>query len=607
MPSAADAPAVEPAGPGAAALGVECSILGKRWQMRAADDRAVIALAQRHALPEPLARVLAARGVGCEDAETFLAPSLRVLLPDPSVLKDMERAAERLAAAVRSGEATAVLADYDVDGATASAVLRRALAQAGLPTRLYVPDRLAEGYGPNVEAFKRLKGEGVSLVVTVDCGIGAHVPLATAAAAGLDVIVVDHHQPGPGLPPAFAVINPKRLDEDGRLSHLAACGVAFLLAVAVNRALRRAGWFASRPEPDLLGLLDLVALGTVCDLVPLTGLNRAFVRQGLQVFARRGNPGLRALADLAGLNGPPSAYDLAFVLGPRINAGGRVGRASDGARLLALDDQTEALALARGLDQFNRERQRIEQAVFDDALARLTGTADADDGAPIWAEGAGWHAGVVGIVASRLVERFQRPSIVIARDGDLATASCRSVPGFDIGAAIHAADAAGLLIKGGGHAMAGGFTTDGDRLSSLRAFLAARWSTVADDRPAPVLDLDGVLAVPAASASLLAALAGAAPFGIGNPEPRFVLSEVRVARLAVIKNAHIGCTLTDAAGGRIEAFAFRAASGALGRALRNHAGQPLHVAGRITAAPGGGKARVTIDDAAFVMGMPAIA
>ncbi len=581
-----------------AALGVERSLLGRRWQLRPACDRTVIALAQRHDLPEPLARVLAARGIDCDDASAFLAPTLRALLPDPLRLRDMEAAAARLAAAVQTGERVAVFADYDVDGATASAVLRRFLAAAGLASRVYVPDRLTEGYGPNTEALLRLHAEGVTLVITVDCGIGAHEPLAAAASAGLDVIVVDHHQPGPALPRARAVINPKRLDEDGSLGHLAACGVAFLLAVAVNRCLRRAGWFAGRPEPDLLGLLDLVALGTVCDLVPLTGINRAFVRQGLQVLARRRNAGLRALADVAGLKARPSAYDLAFVLGPRINAGGRVGRAADGARLLALDDDAEARMLASGLDRFNRERQAIEQSVFDDALVRLSGTGR-DDDALVWVEGAGWHAGVVGIVASRLVERCHRPSIVVARDGDLATASCRSVPGFDIGAAINAAAAAGLLIKGGGHAMAGGFATDAGRCAALKDFLAARWSAVASDRPAPVLDLDGVLGLKAASAPLLSALEGAAPFGIGNPEPRFALSAVRITRLAVIKDAHIGLTLADAGGGRIEAFAFRAAQTALGRALHGHTGQTLHVAGRIGNPASGGRIRLTIDDAAF--------
>ena len=581
-----------------AALGVERSLLGRRWQLRPACDRTVIALAQRHDLPEPLARVLAARGIDCDDASAFLAPTLRALLPDPLRLRDMEAAAARLAAAVQTGERVAVFANYDVDGATASAVLRRFLAAAGLASRVYVPDRLTEGYGPNTAALLRLHAEGVTLVITVDCGIGAHEPLAAAAAAGLDVIVVDHHQPGPALPRARAVINPKRLDEDGSLGHLAACGVAFLLAVAVNRCLRRAGWFAGRPEPDLLWLLDLVALGTVCDLVPLTGINRAFVRQGLQVLARRRNAGLRALADVAGLKARPSAYDLAFVLGPRINAGGRVGRAADGARLLALDDDAEARMLASGLDRFNRERQAIEQSVFDDALVRLSGTGR-DDDALVWVEGAGWHAGVVGIVASRLVERCHRPSIVVARDGDLATASCRSVPGFDIGAAINAAAAAGLLIKGGGHTMAGGFTTDAGRCAALKDFLAARWSTVASDRPAPVLDLDGVLGLKAASAPLLSALEGAAPFGIGNPEPRFALSAVRITRLAVIKDAHIGLTLADGGGGRIEAFAFRAAQTALGRALHGHTGQTLHVAGRIGNPAAAGRIRLTIDDAAF--------
>ena len=397
-----------------AALGERLSLTGRRWSLTPIDERLAAALAQHHGLPEIVARVLAARGVGLGEVESFLAPKLRDLLPDPCRLKDMRAGAERLAAAITGGERIAVFGDYDVDGATAAALLLRFLSALGAPARLYVPDRLREGYGPNAPALLELRRQGVSLVVTVDCGIAAHDPLAAAAAAGLDVIVVDHHLGRESLPPAIAVINPKRLDDTGGLEHLAAVGVAFLLAVDVNRLLRQAGWYAGRAEPDLRQWLDLVALGTVCDMVPLCGVNRAFVAQGLAIMARRGNAGLRAIGDVAGLAGPPGARDLGFAIGPRINAGGRVGQADLGARLLATDDPDEAVLLARRLDALNRERQAIEQAVMNGALAQL------GDGGPyplLWAAAEGWHPGVVGIVASRLVERFRRPAVVIGLDG----------------------------------------------------------------------------------------------------------------------------------------------------------------------------------------------
>ncbi len=389
-----------PADSGAASsfLGVEHSLKGKRWRLQAVDERKAQALAQRLQLPEIVGRILAGRGVELDDAGSFLDPTLRETLPDPSRFKDMDAGAARLARAVMEGERVAVFGDYDVDGATSAAVLCRFFSAVGSGARIYVPDRLKEGYGPNAEALLRLKDEGVSVVITVDCGINAHDALDTAAAAGLDVVVVDHHAADSRLPAAAAVINPNRLDEPGTFGHLAAVGVSFLLAVAVNRALRTAGWYGDRPEPDLRQWLDLVALGTICDMVPLKGVNRAFVVQGLKVMARRTNAGLRALADLTGQNQPPEAYHAGFVFGPRINAGGRVGKSELGARLLATDDADEAMALARQLDAFNGDRQRIEAEVLEQALSLVAEQGGRDDGPPlIVAAGEGWHPGVLGI------------------------------------------------------------------------------------------------------------------------------------------------------------------------------------------------------------------
>ena len=583
-----------------AALGERLSLTGRRWSLTPIDERLAAALAQHHGLPEIVARVLAARGVGLGEVESFLAPKLRDLLPDPCRLKDMRAGAERLAAAITGGEHIAVFGDYDVDGATAAALLLRFLSALGAPARLYVPDRLREGYGPNAPALLELRRQGVSLVVTVDCGIAAHDPLAAAAAAGLDVIVVDHHLGRESLPPAIAVINPKRLDDTGGLEHLAAVGVAFLLAVDVNRLLRQAGWYAGRAEPDLRQWLDLVALGTVCDMVPLCGVNRAFVAQGLAIMARRGNAGLRAIGDVAGLAGPPGARDLGFAIGPRINAGGRVGQADLGARLLATDDPDEAVLLARRLDALNRERQAIEQAVMNGALAQL---ADDRGAQPLlWAAAEGWHPGVVGIVASRLVERFRRPAVVIGLDGGRAVGSGRSVPGFDLGSAVNAAARAGLLIKGGGHAMAAGFTAIASRLDELFAFLAERLAIDAAtaDRLGG-LAIDGVLSLRGAAALPASVLAALAPFGPGHPEPRFVVEAVRLGHVRPVGRQHLCCGLIDGAGARLQAIAFRCVDSPLGRALAGHAGMALHLAGRLQTRHDR-ELQLVIDDAASPLG-----
>lgn len=568
-----------------ALLGVAHSLAGKRWQTRLTDSRLGLALAQQLDCPELVGRVLAGRGVTPGDAERFLSPSLRAELPDPSGFKDMDRAVARLQRALAGGEPIAVFADYDVDGACSAALLARFLRAVGAEPRVYVPDRLSEGYGPNRAALKHLQAEGTRVVVCVDCGTTAFDALEAAAGRGLDVIVVDHHEAEPRLPPAAAVVNPNRLDADSGCGELAAVGVTFLLVVALNRALRAAGRYAgARGEPDLLAWLDLVALGTVCDVAPLTGLNRALVAQGLKVLARRGNVGLAALADAARLDERPTAYHLGFVLGPRINAGGRVGEAGLGARLLTGEDAGEAARLAARLEACNDERRELEASVLEAALAEAEGEAGGGgDGPLVFAAGPGWHPGVLGIVASRLQERYDRPAVVIGLD-DAGTGkgSGRSVPGVDLGSAVIAARQAGLLREGGGHAMAAGLTVDAARLAELRAFLAERIGrALAGAAAQPALRIDGLIQPGAATAELVQALERLAPYGVGNPEPRFAVPNAQVVRAEVVGRDHVRCILTGADGRRLKAIAFRAADGPLGRGLMNARGQSLHLAGRL--------------------------
>jgi len=589
---------------GEAFLGVEHSLAGKRWRLRLADERAALMLSQRMEVPEIVGRILAARGVTPEEGADFLDPSLRHYMPDPTSLHDMEAAATRIHKALRDGETIAVFGDYDVDGATSCALLLRFLNAVGGTVIFYVPDRMAEGYGPNEGAMKTLHEQGAGLVITVDCGITAFEPLAAAAAMGLDVIVVDHHEAEPVLPEAHAVVNPKRLDESGELGHLAAVGVAFLLVVAVNRVLRDEGWYGEgRPEPELMQWLDLVALGTVCDVVPLTGLNRAYVAQGIKVLAGRGNAGLVALADVAGIKEKPGGYHLGFVLGPRVNAGGRVGRADLGTRLLSCDDSQAAREMAAELDAFNQERRAIEAGVLEAATLQIEQAASPD---PIlFAAGEGWHPGVIGIVAGRLKERFNRPVCVFALDkGEKGEAkgSGRSLPGVDLGAAVIAARQAELLINGGGHAMAAGMTVAGDRFGELKEFLVQRvgGGEAGAGIPAPELKFDGALSLAGATQELVTLLERAAPFGPGNAEPRFVMSHVNVAKADVVGENHVRCFLSDAGGGRLKAIAFRSLETPLGQALLNNRGEALHVAGRLRDDSWQGRARVQlmIDDAA---------
>ncbi|GER07122.1 single-stranded-DNA-specific exonuclease RecJ [Iodidimonas muriae] len=585
------------------ALDVQHSLGGRAWRLRPCDERLAVHLSQQFELEDMVGRVLAGRGVTPEDAPVFLSPSLRSSLPDPSVLKDMDVAADRIAAAIAGGEQLAVFGDYDVDGATSSALLKKFMDAVGGRLRIYIPDRITEGYGPNSTALAQLASEGVGLVITVDCGTLSYEPLAAAAKMGLEVIVVDHHKAESELPTALAVVNPNRLDEDGNLGQLAAVGVTFLLVVAVNRALRRAGWYtADRLEPDLLAWLDVVALGTVCDVVPLTGPNRALVAQGLKVMARRDNIGLAALADVARMDAAPAVYHLGFLLGPRVNAGGRVGEADLGARLLTTHDPALARSLAEQLDLYNSERQALEADVQAQALASVLSEKNGEDPHPVvFASGEGWHPGVIGIVASRLTDRFGRPSVVIAIDeaGD-AKGSARSIPGVDIGAAIIEAARRGHITKGGGHAMAAGLSARADQLPALRAFLE-EWleARVEKARAGRVLDLDGVLSLKGCTLDLVKALEALAPFGMGNPAPRFALPSVELVRCDMVGRGHVRCIFAGSGGGRLKAVAFRVADQELGEALLKGIGKRFHVAGRLKIDDWGAKPRVemTIDDA----------
>ena len=595
-----------PPKPGLAAfLGVVRSLGGKRWRQRSGDDRLGLALAQRLGIPEVMGRIIAARGVEADAVDRYLAPTLRDFLPDPSRLKDMDAAVARLARAVEGNEQIAIFGDYDVDGATSSALLQRYLTALGARVRVYIPDRRLEGYGPNSAAFATLKQEGATLVVTVDCGTTAHQPLEDARSMGLDVIVIDHHAAEPLLPPAVALVNPNRLDDESGEGALAAVGVTFLVAVGLNRALKAAGWFGNHPAPDLMQYLDLVALGTVCDVVPLAGLNRALVAQGLKIMAGRRNSGLVALADSAAVSERLDAYHLGYVLGPRVNAGGRVGRSDLGCRLLSTDAAEEARRLAFELEQLNGERREIEALVLEQAIAQIE--QEGSGGEPIViAQGADWHAGVIGIVASRLKDRFNRPACVIAWEAGTGKGSGRSIAGVDLGAAIIAARQAGHLLGGGGHRMAAGFSLAEPALPGFRHFLSARIGGVTDGVDlTPELGIDGMLQIAAVTPELCTMLSGLGPFGAGNAEPRFVLANTRVVKADVVGANHVRCILAAGAGAeRLKAIAFRALDSELGQVLMQSGGRALHVAGHLRADTWQGRngVQLMLEDAAFAQG-----
>ena len=589
-----------------AVLNVDHSFTGKNWRSRVdgnevARDRRATALAQRLELPAIVAQILADREIELDQAEAYLAPTLRDLLPDPSSFRDMDQAVARLVRAIGAGEKIAVFGDYDVDGATSSALLLRFMRAVGGDIQAYIPDRIAEGYGPNAPALLKLAADGVRVVVTVDCGITAFEPLAAAAQAGLDVIVLDHHVAEPQLPTAVAVVNPNRFDENAGHGYLAAVGVCFLTTIALNRALRAAGHYQGRAEPNLLQWLDLVALGTVADVVPLVGLNRAFVQQGLKVLAGRRNTGLSALADVAGLDSRPEAYHLGFVLGPRVNAGGRVGEAGLGTRLLAADDPAEAAELARRLDAYNGDRRAIEAEVLTAAVTQAE-AAGAAATSLVMVGDAGWHPGVIGIVAARLRERFGVPACVIAWDGAVGKGSGRSVPGVALGPAVLAAQQAGLLINGGGHAMAAGFTVARDRFADFQAFITERIEAALAAAPLTQrLNIDAVVTPGGATRDLFDAMAQVGPFGAGNAEPRLACPAVKLVKADVVGENHVRCIFSGREGGRLKGIAFRAMDSDLGPALLSTGGKPVHVAGHLRADDWQGRngVQMIIDDAAW--------
>ena len=589
-----------------APLGITASARGRRWRWRASP--LPLGAAQRLGVDDLAAALLLSRGCAPEDVARTLNPALRDWLPDPSIFLDMDRAATRLADAILTNEDIVIFADYDVDGATSAAFMLRHLAALGARARPYIPDRLLEGYGPSAEALLRFKAEGAGLVLLLDCGTQAFGPLAAARDAGLDIIVIDHHKASTALPPALALVNPNRLDESAAAAgfgHLCTAGLAFLMGVALNRTLRQRGFFTARPEPRIADWLDIVALGTVADVVPLTGLNRAFVSLGLKRMARRECAGIAALCDIAGLARAPRADDLGFHLGPRINAGGRVGDADLGVRLLVAESTAEAAPLAHTLDQLNHERRAIEAAVLEGALQQAEQVGDA----PVAVvAGIGWHPGVVGIVAARLKERLNRPALVLALDEDGVTAkgSGRSIPGVDLGAAILAAKAHGLIREGGGHAMAVGVTVEADAIPALAGWLAGRLAEpVAAAAAERALDIDLSVAPQALCADLVRALEAAGPYGQAWPAPRVAVGPVRLLKVDAVGRSeprtHLRFVASGRDGGRVSGIAFGAADTPLGTLLAGAIGQELCLAGRVAINEWQGRERVDLqlDDAAL--------
>ncbi len=565
-------------------LGVERSLTGRAWRERPAEARVVRAHQHRLGLGEPLARALASRGVGEDQGESYLSPTLRGLFPDPSSFADMDKAAEILVDAIVRKRPCAVFADYDVDGATSAAQLVRYFRALDAELSIYVPDRLAEGYGPSPAAFRRLKAEGAELVVTVDCGAAAHDALEAAAEMGLEVVVIDHHLMRGTQPPAAALVNPNRPDCVSGQGVLAAAGVTFVLLAALNRRARALGLFDTRPEPDLRQWLDLAALGAVCDVTQLVGFNRALTSQGLKVMSAWGNPGLKALLEVAGGKGPATTFHAGFMLGPRINAGGRVGRSDLGARLLSTDDPDLARELAQELDALNLTRKQVEQDTLEEAVRWIEQRSNLDPDAPaLVVAGQGWHPGVVGIVASRLRERYRKPTIVIGLDeaANVGKGSGRSQPGVNLGRAVQAAFDEGLLLAGGGHAMAAGLTIRPDVIPEFRAFLAERLAEEsAAAFAADALEIDALISPSGADRALWTEFQRMTPFGPGNPEPMFAMAQVRIERAMAVKGGHVRCTLVDSNGTKIRAVAWRSGDTDLGRRLLAGDGT-LHVVGKL--------------------------
>ncbi len=574
-------------------LNVSHSARGYAWRERLppAAHKLAAAMSQQHGLPDLLGRVLAARGIGLDEVPTILDPTIKALLPDPASLRDMDKMSARLADAIQAKQPVAIFGDYDVDGAASSALMHRFLSHHETPARIYIPDRLFEGYGPNATAIQTLIDEGARLIVTVDCGTTSFEPLA-AARGQCDVLVIDHHQADVRLPEVHAVVNPNRQDCLSGQGHLCAAGVVFLVLVATLKELRARGYYTHDfTPPNLLNDLDIVALATICDVVPLQGVNRAFVTKGLQVMKRRENAGLRALFDAAGLDTAPTPYHLGYILGPRINAGGRIGNSALGSKLLATHDPIEATRIAGILDKLNKQRKELETAMLEEATAMADTQVEANPDSPLIMVGsANWHKGLVGLMASRLVDRFKRPACVIAWEVNAAdparttgTGSLRSIAGVDIGGAVRAAVGAGQLVKGGGHAMAAGLTVEKVKAADLHLALSARiQDSAARARVNAGLEIDGALTPASINDELIALLDRAGPYGQGNPQPRFAFPAHRVKFAKVVADAHVRCVFESGDGARIEGVAFRAVGQPLGDLLLGSVNaMPIHVVGTI--------------------------
>jgi single-stranded-DNA-specific exonuclease len=587
-------------------LGVTNSALGRIWVERcdASQSAIALAIAQTHGVPDMLARVLAGRGVGIHETEGFLNPRLRDLMPDPNVMQDMDAATVRLADAIERSHKVAIFGDYDVDGACSASLLAEYLRACGVPYAIHIPDRITEGYGPNVDAIRELKEQGADILVTVDCGTASIEPLAEAKRLCLDTLVLDHHQAPEQLPEAVAIVNPNRQDDLSGLGYLCAAGVVFLFLVALNRTLRSRGYFRNRPEPDLMGSLDLVALATVADVVPLVGLNRAFVRQGLAIMRSRRRVGLASLLDVAGLSGAPECWHLGYLVGPRINAGGRIGDAALGSRLLLTEDPVHAGQLAAELDRLNRDRQAIEVVAVQEAEAQVLFSLEQNADMPVlMTASADWHPGVVGLIAARTKERFRRPAFAFTLNGDgTATGSGRSVPGVDLGYAVRAAVEAGLAIKGGGHTMAAGVTIQAADMERFLAFMTQKLTEpVSTMRLKDHFSIDAPLTAAGAQPSVVTALERAGPFGSGQPEPVFVFAQHRVVEAREVgSGGHMRVKLRGGDGSFIGGIAFRAAGQPLGDVLSGAIGNALHVAGTLSIDRWGGneKVELRIQDAA---------
>lgn len=570
------------------------SILGLNWQQKQHDGRLASAIMQRFGLSEVLSKVLASREVFLDEVENFLDPKIKTALPNPFEMLDMQRAVEHVVAAIKENKKITIFADYDVDGATSSALLRRFFREVGIEVGIYVPNRVLEGYGPNSQALLNLKKSGTDLVITVDCGTVAFKPLEDAAKVGLDIIVIDHHLGVLEKPDAIAVINPNRIDENFPYKTLCAAGVCFLFAVAINKTLRESGFYVSKKEPNLFNLLDLVALGTVCDVMPLTGLNRVFVSQGLKILRQRKNLGLRQICDLAGLDEEPTAYHLGFVIGPRINAGGRVGKSDLGARILSSEDESEIEEIAKELELLNRQRKEIETQVLDEAIKALESKRDgfSVNDSVIFAVSKNWHQGVIGIVASRLKDLYNKPVAVIAIDdeGKKGKASCRSISGIDFGGEILKARMEGLLLEGGGHAMAGGFSVAAEKISELHQFFCKNLGEkVTELSLQKNVEFDFELDLAQVNLELLKELLKLEPFGVANVKPKFILRDLQKVNAKLIGQTqeHISCNFSSKTAlgfnGNISAVSFRSATTAIaGILLDPNYKKPLNVAGTLS-------------------------